>query len=150
MATSTLTYTGTLGIEVCCWNGCGVTFGMPVTMQKQRLDDHRGFYCPNGHQQFYFGKSDEEKLRDQLEVAQRRVINERQWRVNAEAATERERRSAIAYKGHLTRMRKMVAAGVCPVMGCHRNFANVRGHMARMHPDFHIPTDTELTAGEQS
>ena len=49
-----------------------------------------------------------------------------------------ERRSLIAYKGHLTRARNKIAAGNCPAPGCGQHFANVREHMKFKHPDYHL------------
>lgn len=45
--------------------------------------------------------------------------------------TEYQRR---AQKGQNTRLKKRIAAGVCPC--CNRSFANLREHMAGQHPDF--------------
>lgn len=52
--------------EDCCV--CGVLFAFPTTLRQQLADDHsRGFYCPNGHRQFYMGKTDAEKERERVE-----------------------------------------------------------------------------------
>lgn len=72
-------------------------------------------------------QSELERTRKQLERAETR---ERAARDQAEAAE----RSAIAYKGHATRLRKRAAAGVCPC--CTRSFQNLQRHMASQHPTF--------------
>ena len=46
-----------------------------------------------------------------------------------------ERRSAAAYRGHLTRMRNRVARGVCPVAGCKRSFPELHAHVVTCHPE---------------
>lgn len=38
--------------EVNCAS-CGIRFGLPKTLHKRRQDDHRAFYCPNGHSNYY-------------------------------------------------------------------------------------------------
>jgi hypothetical protein len=43
-----------LATETCY--SCGVVFGMPEIFKENRLKDHRLFYCPNGHGQYYLGK----------------------------------------------------------------------------------------------
>lgn len=49
----------------CC--SCGVEFCMPTHLYEQRVKDHGWFYCPNGHQQHFTGKTEEEKKIDRLE-----------------------------------------------------------------------------------
>jgi hypothetical protein len=111
--------------ETCC--NCGMAFAMEVSFQRARRADHKSFYCPAGHGQHYTGKTEEQKLREQLEQEQRRL---------EQARTARDRviheRDAIA-KAH-KKMRVRVANGVCPC--CNRSFDNLRSHMATQHSDF--------------
>lgn len=129
VATLNLTITFT---TVDCAN-CHMDFAVTRAFDKARRDDHKTFYCPNGHSNYYPQKSDEEKLRDQLENAQRRAIRAENSRDSARRLAEFERRSAIAYRGHLTRMRNKIANGVCPVAGCRRHFDNVQDHIRGVH-----------------
>ncbi len=134
---ATQTFIGTLVIEYCCKTGCGVAFGMPADLQQRRLNDRGTFHCPNGHPQHYTGKSDIEKAKERTEQAERNAKF-----ANGQASFWRERaqesaRSAAAHKGHATRIRNLIAKGVCPVPGCRRNFANVKDHIATQHPDWH-------------
>ena len=126
--TMTMNYTGTLVVETCC--NCGVHFGLPQDMQKRRREDRKTFYCPAGHAQHYTGATEVESLRRQL-----KYVRESEEFYREQAATERRR--ASAQKGQVTRIRNMIAKGVCPVAGCRRNFTNVREHMAAEHPEFH-------------
>lgn len=114
-----------LSTEVCC--NCGMLFAMPSDYQRRRRNDHESFFCPSGHRQHYTGKTEAQKLRDQIE-------RERQMREAAEARarTEKERLTQVA-RAH-SRMRKRVANGVCPC--CNRSFGNLREHMRTQHPDF--------------
>lgn len=125
---TTQTFTGTLVIVDCCT--CAVPFGMTEAMNKARRNDHAWFYCPAGHKQHYTGHSETEQLRARLRTAER---SEAFYRDQAAAA----RRSAAAQKGQVTRIRNLIAKGICPVSGCRRNFTNVREHMATEHPDYH-------------
>lgn len=128
---NTQTYFGTLVVIDCC--DCGMTFGMPQEFNRNRLDDGKSFYCPRGHKQFYT-ETTTQKLRKQLESEKQ----QREWadsraraaRDQADAA-ERRRRAA---KGALTKMKKKVAAGVCP--SCEQQFPDVGAHMQEQHPDF--------------
>lgn len=45
----------------CC--KCGIEFGLPVAVYKQREDDGKMFSCPNGHEQ-HFTKSNVQTIKD--------------------------------------------------------------------------------------
>lgn len=55
---------------------CGIEFGMPDSLEKQRLADHKPFWCPNGHKQFFTGKTPEEKRIEELEDRNRSLKND--------------------------------------------------------------------------
>jgi len=126
---STQTVTTTLTVISC--DGCGVTFGISVGFYSARRDDHKTFYCPNGCRRAYSVRSETEQLQIDLRYA-------RSARDAARDQATAAERSARAHKGHATRLRNLIARGVCPVPGCRRNFANVRAHMAAEHPNFHL------------
>jgi Zn ribbon nucleic-acid-binding protein len=122
---TTMRYTGQLTVISCV--SCGIEFAVPDSWRARRLDDHKDWYCPNGHGQSYTGKSEAEQLRARLERAEAR---EQSWRDQAQAAE----RSRIAVAGHLTRVKRRVANGVCPC--CQRQFANLHRHMTTQHPTY--------------
>jgi len=132
----------TLQIDSCC--NCGVIYAMPSDLDDQRREDHGTFYCPNGHGQHYTGKTEAQKLREQLAAAERQRDSANGsatfWRYQAGAAE----RSARAVKGHMTRLRKRIANGVCPC--CQRSFANVRAHIHGQHPEWAAEHTDALTA----
>lgn len=118
--------------EECC--SCGITFAMPAEFQQQcinkpGINTGKGFYCPNGHKQWYTGKSDAQRLRDAKRELERARTAARSWQDQAEAA-ERSRR---AQKAVATRIKRRVANGVCP--SCTRTFQNLAAHMSDQHPD---------------
>ena len=115
--------------EICY--SCAMPFEMPEAFHDRAIADHSiTFYCPAGHGQRFSGKTEAQKLQGQLDRAKARETSLRDQ-------YEAEKRSASAYKGQVTRVRNLVAKGICPVAGCRRNFTNVREHMATQHPDFH-------------
>jgi len=130
-----------LVVEICC--NCGIPFAIPKALRENALADHSvSFYCPRGHSQHFIGKTEEEKLRDQLAAASRRAeMAEGSARRQRERADSAER-SASAYRGQATRMRKRIGNGVCPC--CHRHFVNVERHMAGQHPGY---ADAPVTPG---
>lgn len=112
---------------------CAVPFGISDRLVASRRADKGDFWCPNGHINVY-RKSDADVLREQLEAEQRNVIQARAARDAAREARDAAERSASAFKGQATRLRKRIGNGVCPC--CNRHFTNVERHMSNKHPDF--------------
>lgn len=109
-----------------CYN-CGITFSVPQDFQLSRRDDHKNFYCPNGHEQAYLGKSEAEKLREQLAMRDRQLAAE-----SERAATNfrlREKAEAEARK-----LKKRISGGACPC--CKRSFVALAKHIKTKHPEF--------------
>jgi DNA-binding XRE family transcriptional regulator len=106
---------------------CNTPFGMTSELQQRRVDDHKGFFCPNGHEQFYQGKTEAQKLKIELE-RQRQITEAAQARAS-KAENEREQ-VAKAHK----KMRNRIMNGVCPC--CNRTFQNLLSHMKAEHPEF--------------
>jgi hypothetical protein len=129
--------------EECC--ECGVAFAITKEMQDRLKENHKWFYCPNGHSQHYTGKSDAEKLREQLERAERETARVRAERDQSAAEAAHERNRANGYKGAAAKAKQRSAKGVCPVPGCRRHFADVERHMATKHPEF-VGQKDEVTA----
>lgn len=119
----------------CC--ECGLTFGISATFEQFRREDKRSFYCPNGHSQFFPGKTEAEIAQAERDAARELAARESNRRRLAEKEAAHERRVAAAHKGWNTRIRNRIANGVCPC--CNRSFTNVRRHMETQHPDFQIP-----------
>jgi hypothetical protein len=111
-------HTVTIETETCFQ--CGCVFGMSSEFRRHRLDKHDTFYCPAGHSQHYIGKSEAQKLREELDA-------ERDRKLSALArANEAEAREA-----KVLRKLKRVSRGVCPE--CNRSFDNLARHMACKH-----------------
>lgn len=130
-----ITYTGRLVTESCAV--CGIGFAMPEELELACQRDHsRGFYCPLGHSLVFLGKTIDQQLAEAQ--AETRRIAERE-RIRVQALNDQlsaSERSRSAIKGQVTKLRKRIGNGVCPVDGCHRHFANVEAHIHRMHPQF--------------
>ena len=123
---TTLIYTGEL--TVCsCW--CGIHLAVPRSLydkaqrEKERGD---GIFCPLGHSFVFSGESDAAKEKRLRRHAEEVAIAERARADGAEA-------SLRATKGHVTRLRKRVLEGDCPLCGQH--LRDVARHVARVHPD---------------
>lgn len=107
---------------------CAVLFAFPETLREKALADHsRRFFCPNGHNLAYLGKTEAEKLKDQLDRERDRSARLASQRDQVEA-------SLRATRGVVTRMRNRASAGLCPC--CNRTFQQLARHMAAKHPEF--------------
>lgn len=121
----TFAHNETFEVEHCC--ACGVAFAITADFQRRRRNDHAIFYCPSGHRQHYTGKTEAQKLRDELERKDVALS-----RAETCARELRHQRDQVA-KAH-RKMRARVMNGVCPC--CNRSFDNLRQHMATKHADF--------------
>lgn len=117
-----------------CW--CGIAFAVPDDLLDNAHNHRQAIFCPQGHR-CVWKETEADRQRKRAEQLERRLRSTedtaQRWRANA----EQERRSAAAYKGHLTRMRNRIVNGVCPVPGCKRSgFKQVMAHIASQHPDW--------------
>jgi|HubBroStandDraft_2_1064218.scaffolds.fasta_scaffold82583_2 hypothetical protein len=108
-----------------CWV-CGIEFAMPHIIERKRAEDGKAFFCPNGDKISY-GPSLLDRERSRLLRMEAQLTHERDQREAAE-------RSAAAYRGQVTKIKRRVGNGVCPC--CKRSFANLARHMEGQHPGF--------------
>lgn len=133
MAKTTFTYTGELTVVECCL--CHMDFGLPTYYERDLRRTHDWLYCPAGHKQHFTGTSTEEKLRATIASLEGAVTAARASRDSARRSRDAAERSRAAMKGHLTRMRNRITAGVCPVPGCKRtNLTQTKRHIESAHP----------------
>ncbi len=116
----------------CC--RCGVTFAVSAELRSRLINSHESFYCPLGHSQRYTGKSEAEKLRDQLASAKETSEYWQQRTSTAQAEAKMASYRERAQKAAKTRLKNRIAAGVCPC--CTRSFQNLARHMENQHPGF--------------
>lgn len=96
-------------VHTCIYAGCGIHFGVPREWDGWRKIDHKAIYCPNGHVQYYTGKTKEQKLREQLKVSRKEhnqcvvrlteTIEEKDNQINFLS------RSRASYKGKVARLK---------------------------------------------
>ncbi len=123
-------------VEIHCYR-CKEPFGLsPATYETLVRQAESGqFFCPHGHKQhFASGETEAEKLRRERDRLKQQIAMQEDWRKDAEARAEAEKRRAAAFKGQATRLRTRAKAGICPC--CNRHFTALERHMATKHPDF--------------
>lgn len=119
---------------ICANDQCNVTIYLPDDLISKLRDNHKTFYCYNGHTNYFPQQSDTEKLKADLEkmTGFRDNANKRlEWK---EQELKQEKASKIALKGVVTRTKNRVKNGVCPC--CNRSFVNLAQHMAGQHPNY--------------
>ena len=131
---STQTYTGTLTVMDC--PNCGMTFGVTAEFEQRRRGDGGSFHCPLGHS-MSFKANREAALKRDLQYERDRAEREARRAASAEGRAQRAENSRRVTKGHLTRVKRRVAHGVCPC--CNRTFKDLAAHMTTKHPDFAEP-----------
>jgi hypothetical protein len=130
MSAQPITRIETLANETCC--SCGIAFAVPVDFQRRRLADHEWFYCPSGHKQHYEGKSEVDRLKDQLEAERQRTARAEESRRWAETAAKGARIAEGRAKAAKKRLEHRVNCGVCP--HCQRTFSALARHIKTQHP----------------
>jgi len=122
----TITETTTMNVHEC--PACGVLYAFTDKFEQSRRDDHKSFYCPNGHSLSYQGDTEADKLRAKLLTAEAERDHARRQREEAEAEARRAARK-------LKTLERKAAHGVCP--HCKRTFQDSRlgRHIATKHPD---------------
>lgn len=79
---------------------CGIMFCVPQQYQAERIKDHEGFCCPNGHILHYTPKPTEvDKLRKELGKCQEACRASIQFRGTLV-------RSRAAFRGQITKLKK--------------------------------------------
>ena len=99
---------------------------MTQQLNDRHHEKHSDFYCPNGHCLVWNQETEAEKLKRELRWERDRLASERARADGAEA-------SLRATKGHVTRLRKRVLDGECPLCGQH--LRDVARHVKRVHSD---------------
>lgn len=118
---------------------CGVVFALTTDFIARRREDGKSFHCPNGHRiHFSTQQTNEQKIKD-LEERVKREEARTKFERDQRKATER---SLIATKGHVTRLRKHVQAGLCPY-GCKRHFDDLERHIHSKHAGQPLPGEGE-------
>jgi len=106
---------------------CGGIYALNENYRRDRERDGKSWTCPYCKTAWGY-----------CEGANDRLKREKAQLIAALDQSQAERkaleRQAKAAKAERTKLRKRLAAGVCPC--CHRTFKQLAAHMADVHPDF--------------
>lgn len=133
--TEIIAYSGQLTV-VTCW--CGCKHAVPKEMHDHQLREHeRGIdyvlHCPHGHAYGQAGKTEADRLREQLRAEQDRTQRALASNDQLLAEVRNNKQRISAQKAVTTRIKNRVQKGVCPC--CNRHFANLQRHMETKHSE---------------
>jgi len=120
MAFATLNNTITVNLYNCCT--CGTAVGLEANLERGLRENKNTWYCPNGHPQVFTGKTEADKLRDELKRKEQELSNKVIEQLTTEAELKKTKRSL-----------KRLHQGVCSC--CNRSFANLAEHIKNEHPE---------------
>lgn len=135
----TNSFTGVAAKSMRCW--CSMEFVIPASLYEYfvRMDGKFSLHCPLGHQFVPGGKSEADKVRDELAREKHRTEQARAAAEHSEREREAAERRAAAARGQVTKLRNRVKHGVCPA--CKRSFGDLARHMKCKHPAFGEQSD---------
>lgn len=113
-------------VEMPTCRTCGVPFAVPRAKYEACMHNGETWYCHNGHS-WHRVETREQRL-------QRELARERSHNQFLSRRAEHLEASRRAVRGHLTRTRRRIAAGVCPC--CKRTFRDLASHMQTKHPGY--------------
>ena len=125
------TTTCLLRVKNCCV--CNVTFALPQSMDEELRRTGAVSWCPNGHESHYT-ESENSRLKKERDLAIEKARVAESLRVDERLRRQREERRSAAARGHLTKLKRRIAHGVCPC--CARTFRDLARHVAIKHPDW--------------
>jgi sRNA-binding protein len=129
------TITKTVELTTISCGECGGTYAIAERYRAQCQAEAKLWNCPYCQTRWgYPGKTAVEKERDRVAEANRQLARERASHDQTRADRDHKEAQRRAERGAKTKLKKRVAAGVCPC--CNRTFQDLSRHMAGQHPDF--------------
>ncbi len=90
----------------CCVDGCGIEFCLPRSVYERRLEDHKTFYCPNGHSQHFTRPSPKDQ---KIATLERRVEWWRQYGRRRDDEVEELKHAVRSLRSRLAWARRRAA-----------------------------------------
>lgn len=102
-------------LTTCTCVACGIVFAMPSDFKSELRQNHKTFYCPSGHSQWFSYETEAETLQKELRRKEQELADKVIENLNLQ-------------KEYL-RLKK----GTCPC--CKRTFQNLKSHIRNQHPE---------------
>ena len=95
-------FTSEFSVRTC--GECGTVFALLVEYVEQLRENHKTFYCPNGHARHFPQITMEEKLKEKVEHCQSEIEIWKEHSDFVEGERDMLVRSRAAYKGMITKL----------------------------------------------
>lgn len=123
------TFTESVTLERLSCGSCGGVFALNYEVLQHARNNAGGYNCPYCRERWSWTKTEAQRLREQLEQAQRELRQEK-----CNVMTERQMRESVELENNrLGKKLKRVHKGTCPC--CKRHFENLQRHMETKHPE---------------
>jgi hypothetical protein len=86
---------------------CHMAFAVTEDFSKKRIQDHKLFFCPTGHEQYYPHESDIEKANRWAREAQEKAICLQQCVDHKREVIRKKEYQVRHYKGEVTKLKKV-------------------------------------------
>jgi NAD(P)H-dependent flavin oxidoreductase YrpB (nitropropane dioxygenase family) len=107
---------------------CHVAFALSSIHNEKVIAQRETFYCPNGHRQWYPGKTEAQKVREEMQAKLDAANATAEW---AKGQVAKDAREVRKVKAKLKSHTKRIEAGVC--IHCNRTFSHLARHMKSKH-----------------
>lgn len=121
-------------MEVWLCGSCGCQFAAPEELIRGRRNAGGSIWCSGCGASYSWGRTEKDRLRDQIKRAEARLARERAAHDQTQAELEQTEFRRRAEKAAKTRLKNRIGAGVCPC--CNRTFQNLARHMENQHPGY--------------
>lgn len=120
--------------QIDCGN-CGGSYAISERYRAKKAQEGGYWNCPYCQCSWGYGDNNENaRLKRELELQKKRTAWAEQDTKLAKDRAARLDHSLRTTKGHVTRIKKRVSAGVCPC--CKRTFKQLAAHMKTKHPTY--------------
>jgi len=120
-------YTTTVDLTTIQCGQCGGIYAIVERFRKRLKEEGGYWHCPYCQTAWGYGESENDYLKKDRDVLANRCSY-------LSDQLSCEKRSGIALRGHLTRVKKRIVAGLCPC--CKRHFMNLERHVQMKHPAY--------------
>ena len=113
---------------------CGGVYALTTKYVRMKRQDGGYWNCPYCKCLWGYGESEVDRLKKEIEHKDNYIKREQIRTNTARTEAQHFKNVARAEKGAKTKLKKRVAAGVCPC--CNRAFKQLAAHMKNMHPKY--------------
>lgn len=85
---------------------CGIVYAVPTAWVKERREDHKTFYCPNGCRRWFPHKAEKEKLEERISGLQDRLAATSTLYHRARDEAEHNVRRFNGLKGYVEKLKR--------------------------------------------